>query len=121
MKFCPPVMGGTCSELVPRAARLLDSASPSLLRVQTIGSGAAPSAPSKLSHSWNLQARGAPPSPGTAPGSAAPGPASPASDASAGEAVGISDGDGPGGGAASKTAGGSEGAGIPPVPAVGGA
>src|SRR5436190_8268949 len=70
MKYCPLVIGGTCSDFVPRAARLLDSTRPSLLRVQICGSGAAPSSPSKLSHSWDLHGRGAPPRPGTPPSSA---------------------------------------------------
>src|SRR5690349_4166273 len=67
MKYCPLVIGGTCSDFVPRAARLLDSTRPSLLRIQICGSGAAPSSPSKLSQSCALHGRGGPPSPGTAP------------------------------------------------------
>src|SRR5438874_1306196 len=69
MKYCPPVIGGTCSDFEPRAARLLDRTRPSLLRVQTCGSGAAPSSPSKLSQSCDLQGRGGPPRPGTPPSS----------------------------------------------------
>src|SRR5438874_686153 len=60
MNCVPIVNGGMCRALLPRAATLVESAGVPW-RVQTAGSGTAPSAPSKLSHKAKAQGLGSPP------------------------------------------------------------